>query len=509
VERFDGMFAYAIWDRAEGSLFAARDRFGEKPLFYRHAPGREFRFASEIQALVPPGSGLGRPREEVLFRFLAYGHAGTTDATFLEGIEQVPPAHAITLRGGRLERRRWWSLPEEPEPFRGGEAEAAERLRALLEDAVRLRLRSDVPVGTSLSGGLDSSAVACSVARLAAGGGARGPARRAAFSSVFPGHAVDEGRWVDEVAGAAGLESHRTTPTPGGLLDDLPRLTVAQGEPAGGPSVHAQWCVMRLARERGVTVLLDGQGADEVFGGYHFLFGDAWWPLLRGGRLGALRAEMKAYDALHGAGGARRILGAAARSRRPRWASALKGGPSLPWLAPDFARRAARPLPPRPQDLRGSLRECLATRMLPHLLRHADRSSMAFSREVRLPFLDHRIVAFADALPDGMRMGGGTTKRVLREAIRGLVPEAVRTRRDKVGFAVPEEEWIGGPLAPAFREVFRSARFRERGILEPARVEAALDGAAAGDGAEAGIAWRAFAAEAWLRAFADGPGGRG
>jgi len=515
VERFNGMFAFAIWDVRERTLFLARDRFGEKPLFYRHRPGREFRFASEAKALVPPGSGAGRARPEVLFRFLAYGHAGTTAETFFEGVEQVPPGHTLTLTDGEIALRRYWALPEGTDgAAKGGphhssdETGSIEQLAALLEDAVRIRLRSDVPVGTSLSGGIDSSTVASLVARLRAKGEGGGAAQRqAGFSACFPGSPVDESRWIDVVAGAAGIESHRVVPTAEGFLEDFPRVVLAQEEPVGGPSIYAQWKVMELARSEGVTVLLDGQGADEVFAGYHFFYGDLWWSGLRAGRVGEVRRGMREFDAGHGKGAARRILMPALRSRAPRWLRAAKGGPSFPWLARDFVRAAARPLPPRPGDLRASLRESQGARMLPHLLRHADRNSMAFSREVRLPFLDHRVVEFVDALPDGMKLRGPVTKWVLRETIRGLVPEEVRARRDKIAFAVPFRSWMRGTLLPAVRETLGSRSFRERGVFDAAGVAGLLRRFEEGDEATADTLWHLFAAEHWMRAFCDGKAG--
>jgi asparagine synthase (glutamine-hydrolysing) len=509
LPRLNGMFAFAVWDAKDRVLFLARDRFGEKPLFYRYEPGRDFRFASELKALVPPGAGKGRPDEHALFRFLAFGYAGTTEGTFFEGIRQVPPAHGMTLRDGRLEVRSYWSLPGRTLAPEGGEQAWVERVAALLEDSVRIRLRSDVPVGTSLSGGIDSSSIVGIVGRLLKAGRAEETTRRATFSAAFPGTSVDETRYADLAATAAGAEAHRIQPGGDECLRDLPRLIEVQDVPLSGPSVYAQWRVMGLARDHGVVVLLDGQGADELFAGYHFFFQDLWWSLLRTGRVSALQSEMKAYDADHGAGKARRLLHAALRARSPRWLRILKGGPDLPWLSKDFVRRAFRPLPPCPSGLRESLRECQGWRMLPHLLRYADRNSMAFSREVRLPFLDHRLVEFVDAMPDSSKLRGGTTKWALREAIRGVVPEEIRTRKDKIGFAVPFLEWMRGSLDGGIREILESRRFRERGIFDVPFLRGARELMLAGEDRWADVLWNVLVAELWMRAFVDGPGGRG
>ncbi len=508
VERFNGMFAFALWDREERLLFAARDRFGEKPFHYRFEPGRRFAFASEPKALFAAGVIRPAPRRDVLFRFLAYRQTGTASETFYEGVEQIPPAHALTLRNGRLELRRYWTLSDDPAPPAGSEEDQVARVRDLLEDASRIRLRSDVPVGTCLSGGLDSSTIVAMVAGALRGGATAGSAtRQATFTACFPGSPADETPFVDEVVAATGVESHRVEPSPAAMLEELPRLLRAQEEPFSGPSIYAEWKVMELARSRGVVVLLNGQGGDEVFAGYPFFFGDLWWSLLAAGRVGDLRREMREFAAVHGRGSARALLSPAMRSRMPHWIRRAKGGPDLPWLDPGFVRENAVAHPARPRDLRESLRESRSFRMLPHLLRQADRSSMAFSREARLPLLDHRLVEYVDALPDRMKLRGGETKRALREAIRGIVPERVRIRTDKVGFGLPMAAWLRGSCLPAIRETFGSRGFRERGLFDPAGAAAALDRLAAGDDGAAGPVWSCFLAEQWMCVCVDGRAG--
>jgi asparagine synthase (glutamine-hydrolysing) len=509
VERFNGMFSFALWDRKERTLFAARDRFGEKPFFYRLTPGREFRFASEIKALFLEGDPPPRPRLAILHRFLAHDrYWQRLDETFYEGIALLPPAHTLLLRDGRLEVRRYWGLPEEPAAPGGTEGEQVARVRDLLEDSVRIRMRSDVPLGTCLSGGLDSSTVVAMVSRLLARGADPGSSpRRATFSACFPDNPADETPFIDDVVAATGVETHRTFPSPEGMVEDLPRLMHALDEPFSGPPIYAEWKVFELAKKRGVTVLLNGQGGDEVFAGYHFFFGDLWWSLLRQGRLAALRREMKEYDALHGAGAARRILRPALRERVPRWARRLRGGGGVLWLTEEFRRTTAEGAPPPPSGLRTSLRESQYLRMLPHLLRQGDRIGMAFSREARLPFLDHRLVEFLHSLPDPMKLRGGTTKWALREAIRGLVPESVRNRHDKVGFAVPKAAWLRGALHEVLNDTLLSKRVEERGIFEPKWIRFNLDRLDRGDDMAAGPLWKAFLGETWLRVCIDARGG--
>ena len=515
LRRLNGMFAFVLWDRKERRLFAARDRFGEKPLFYRHEPGRGFWFASEPKAIFAAGVMAARPRRDLLFRFLAYQQTGTRDDSFYEGLSQVPPAHALTLADGRLTVAPYWSLPERPEPPAGDEAAQVAGIRELLEDSVRIRMRSDVPLGTCLSGGMDSSSIVALVSGFlregAAGAtgatgatGAAGAPPQETFTAAFPGSPSDETRFVDEVVRATGVASHRVEPTAAGLLADLPRLLDAQEEPFSGPTIYAEWKVMELAKEHGVTVLLNVHGRDEVFAGYPHCFGDLWWSLLAAGRVGEARREMAAYAALHGRGTARGILAPEIRARAPRWLRRLKGGPDLPHLDAGFVRAEERAHPPRPAGLRWGLRDAQSFRMLPHLLRQADRSSMAFSREARLPILDHRLVEAVDALPDRMKLRGGVSKWVLREAARGLLPESIRDRHDKVGFGLPTERWLREGCMEAVHDTFASRSFRERGFFDTDGARAAADRLAAGDGSAVAAVWNSFLGEQWLRRCVDG-----
>jgi len=503
VERFNGMFAFALWDRMERSLFAARDRFGEKPFFYRLIPGKEFRFASEIKAFFLRGDPPPRPRGNVLFRFLAPGHSWQEEETYYEDISHLPPGHVLQVKDGRLAVRKYWSLPDEPEPSPGTEEEQTARVAELLEDSVRIRMRSDVALGTCLSGGLDSSSVVSLVARLLLNGADKTSLpRRATFSACFPEAPNDETRFIDDVVRDSGVESHRVFPTPAGMASDLPRLMQAQDEPFSGPSIYAEYKVFELAREAGVTVLLNGQGGDEVFAGYHIFFGDLWWSLLARGRIISLRREMAAYESLHGNGTARAILRAAIRARVPAGLRTLRDR-GADWLTKDFRKTAEEQQPPPARNLALSMREHQYLRMMPHLLRQADRSSMAFSRETRLPLLDHRLAEYLHALPDRMKLRGGTTKFVLREAIRGLVPESVRTRHDKVGFAVPRGTWLRGAIWDQVRSSLVSRRVKERGIFDPKAVLFHIARIERGDDTAAGLIWSLFLAETWLRVCID------
>jgi len=496
LPRLNGMFAFAVWDAERRTLTAACDAFGEKPLYWAQPPGEAGRlvFASDVRALLQAAPALRAPRADALGPYLARGLMPPVDESFFAGVRRLPGAHLLRWRAGRVETASWWRPSRVAVPARYEDAVA--ELRGVLSDSIRLRLRSDVPVGTSLSGGVDSSAIVGLAGRLA------GEHRRHAFTARFPGFERDEWSYAHAVAEAAGVvEHHAVEPTADELLDDLDALVRAHEEPVGSSSVYAQYRVMRAASAAGVTVLLDGQGADELFGGYR---GANGWALRAGGprtMAGALRRGGEERRALLVALGAERLPRALAARWRRRAASpyahaavvedAIRlDAPAVAW---------ARPRGPLVREL---ARQAFHTSM-PALLRYADRNSMAHSREVRLPFLDRRVAELALSMPPAFLYADGTTKRVLRDAVRDLVPPQVLARRDKVGFETPEARWLATPQAVALvGEVVldRGARCGE--LVDRAALEADVR---AGRWRDPNGAWRALDLELWLRAFADVP----
>jgi asparagine synthase (glutamine-hydrolysing) len=451
--RLNGMFAFGLYDAKERRLFCVRDRFGVKPLHYVAAGGL-FAFASEVKGLLAHPRVTRRPDEAALARFLGRGAVDEGSDTFVEGIRRVQAGHLleVAVPQGHVVERRWYSLPEA-----GDEPGSGDALRALLEDAVRLRLRSDVPVGTCLSGGLDSSSIVALTARLRSPEAVNG---RLSFSVVYGEPGLDESAYIDAVVGTTGVEARRTTPTAAEVAEDLPAVARHQDEPFPSLGVYSQWRVMRLAREAGVTVLLDGQGADEVLAGYHDQLGPylaefarrrglvAAWE--RAGRLAEHTARRRSWlialAAYHGLPlpAAARSWAAARLATQPLVPASLLADPALAHL--DGVARH-RPRPSLAEELRADVQEV----SLPALLRYEDRNSMAFSIEARTPFLDYRLVEAARRWRADDLLAGGWTKGVLREAVRGLVPETVRLRREKLGFATPETRWLA-EMAPRVRE---------------------------------------------------------
>jgi asparagine synthase (glutamine-hydrolysing)/UDP-N-acetylglucosamine 2-epimerase len=433
LAHLNGMFAFAVWDSRRGELFAARDRFGEKP-FYYCATADAWLFASEIKALLAYPGAPRRCNLAVLRPFLETGQLPDgTQETFFAGIHQLPAAHALTLRPGESPRfERYWDLDPSATVEYANDADYAEALRHLLTDSVRCRLRSDVPVGSCLSGGLDSSSVVGLIATLPNGDG---PARQTTFSARYADAATDEGPYIRAVVAQAGVEAHEVWPSANGLADEVERWTWHQEEPCPTTSAYAQWKVMQLARQQGVAVLLDGQGADEILAGYQPpAYGYRYAGLLRQGRVGELVREFSSFQRRHGRlTPAVRYLGVALlpdsvrgglRARHHRGQALLAG--DLRTTAPAESGRVRGPAFRTP--LKTQLYEQLTRTSLPGLLRFADRNSMAFSVEVRLPFLDHRLVEFAFAVPERVLVSGGLTKVLLREAMRPVLPPADRPR---------------------------------------------------------------------------------
>jgi asparagine synthase (glutamine-hydrolysing) len=490
LARFNGMWAFALWDSRKQELFCARDRFGIKPFYYTRA-GDTILFASEIKALLAhPGVGR-RPDEALLLTFLAWGVLDHTGGTLFDGIHQLQPAHRITFsRSGEAAAERYWDVVMNPEPGRPwpeGDEKAAEAFRDLLADALRVHLRSDVPVGTCLSGGIDSSSLAIMINRLIR---AEAPPsigdRQKTFSIVFRDPRYSEAEFIDQVVADAGVDAKRITVEPGEVLRDLPRLLALQDEPFGSLSIYAQYRVMELA-SRSVKVVLDGQGADEQLGGYLAYQGSYLSGLLRRMHLSTALSELAGSYRHHS--GFFREAASQVLARRER-RSVLRGE------IPAVSRYT------------GSLDEVLKRELLSTnltaLLHWEDRSSMAFSIEARVPFLDHRVVEFLAALPLRQKIRNGVTKYILRKATRGLIPEAIRCRMDKMGFVTPEEVWMKESLRPFVLQVLTSASFRARKYWDADQVLASYTAYLEGRSAYSPEIWRIACTELWLRMMFDG-----
>jgi asparagine synthase (glutamine-hydrolysing) len=462
LPRLVGMFAFALYDKTERTLTLARDAFGIKPLFYRQQ-GQTFDFASEVPALIALSSTPPKLDQYQAWNYLQHGAYDQNAGTFYEGIRHLPPGHwmQINLENGRSvgPTRWWWPSIEENKNI--SFQEAASHLRELFLKSVRLHLRSDVPLGAALSGGVDSSAVVCAMRHLEP----EMPIHT--FTYVARGTAVDEEPWADIVNQHVGAIAHKVVVDLGDLLADMDDMIGCQGEPFGSTSIYAQYRVFRKVREEGVVVTLDGQGADEMlagYGGYPIRLFESLTELKDS--IG-LEAFFKTWAEFKGQGSRKgwkkwirkltpswlkRLRRKVFRKDRPAWVRFIpkKSGSGQEYSI--FPKRDPREGFGR--RLVEELRENLAGKGLAALLRHGDRNSMRFSVESRVPFLTTEIAEFLLTLPEQYILStDGETKSVFRAALRGIVPDAILDRRDKIGFETPErsilqsnrdkvEEWL-------------------------------------------------------------------
>jgi asparagine synthase (glutamine-hydrolysing) len=497
LQHLNGMFAFAIWDESRQELFAARDRFGEKPFFYYLDREREFlALGSEIKTLIAGRFFSPCANSSAVYGYLVNREMNSGTETMFAGVSSLPAAHAMRFswRDRSFKIWRYWDLDPNREIRMSDSGQYAEQFLEMLSESVRIRQRSDVPVGSSLSGGLDSSTIVGLVARN------RGDGRQDTFSARFSDPVFDEGKYIESMTRWANVNGHFVYPDAVRLPEEMESLTWHQDEPFYSSSIYAGWCVMRLAKECGVTVLLDGQGGDECLAGYHSYFAAYYLYLLKHFRFLEGMASVKSYLSDHG----KRHLPVVISSFLPiKVRSALIERRIPRGVRQEFKRKWHR-LPVRiarkfHDDLHQSLYETLTQTILPQLLRYADRNSMAFSREVRLPFLDHRLVEFAFAIPISQKIDRSTTKVVLRNAIRGIVPEEIRNRKDKLGFAPPEASWLSGPLRGWIEEIFSSPEFRQREWLEPIVVDSVLRRFLSGETWLYTSIWRWLSLEMWAR----------
>jgi|CXWK01.1.fsa_nt_gi asparagine synthase (glutamine-hydrolysing) len=508
LSRFNGMFAFALYDSTTGMLFCARDRYGEKPFLFGW--GRDcFVFASEYKAVLQHPA-LSMDIDEWRLLRAAYNASTGLDAdrqTVFNDVQQLLPGEAMLVDVHTLQQRVWtyWQVKPGAARIVTDEREVFAEFRDLLIDSVRLRLRSDVPVGSCLSGGLDSSAIVCIVRNLL---GEDAPYNT--FTGRFPGTSADEWTYAQQIIDAAGVTSHTVTPTVDRFLEELPRFMWLNELPVSSSSQFAQWCVFDLARAQGVTVLLDGQGADESLGGYEQYFAVYLEALRECGDIDRLHRELPLIRQRYPL-----ALAPAGRGLRDRLPFTLRhwlsnhtstGTSLLYGLRPGAAQRVARENDAPRRDGFDPLGSVLLQesfgRFLTTLLRYGDRNSMAHSREVRLPFCDHRIAEFVFRLPPHLLMGEVQTKRLLRESMCGILPESIRTRWNKQGFRPPQDLWFQAPaFADRVRESLDAACGRVGSPWLPQWWGRALARVRAGEPSLSWVVWQPFIIEQWRQHF--------
>ena len=507
VERFVGMWAFALYDASEQRLLLSRDRLGVKPLYLHHTRERLV-FASEMKAIVAYLRAMGEPvqaNEPSIATYVATGLVDGLEQTFFEDVHRFPAASNATIKTDVLTMRRYWDLPSRAATVRTGLNGTADDpwpvLRNALDEAVRVHLRSDVPLGVCLSGGLDSSAIV--------GLASRHMPKVKTFTIYFgDGPDYDEREHAHAIVDAFDAQAWERCVEPDQLVDDLRKIVWHLDEPSLALGVYPQWQVMSLAREAGVKVVLDGQGGDEVFAGYGNYAPQHLYGLL-GSDLLRFPVETFALARNQGIAQARSAAGSALamRLRKPPLPS-VDTKPDAALLAPELRRMADVThdewrLWPRVFDswLNNVLYWELTRTRLPALLRYEDRLSMAFSIESRVPFLDHRLVELAFALPDAVKRSAGWSKYGLRRALDGLLPPSVVWRRDKKGFPTPVGNWLRDSRGSAALDLLRDPERRTRQIFPQAALDSFIREHTTRRADRSWQLWRALSTELWMDAF--------
>lgn len=491
--KFNGMWSFVIYNKSEKSIFASRDRFGVKP-FYYYSDNDIFIFASEIQPILKVLPVKPRPDYQTIFDYLVFNRTDQTDITFFSGIRKLQHGHKLSLHNFNVEICKWYDLRSSlKEPF-----SSPEEYREMLTSSIKLRLRSDVPVGVCLSGGLDSSSIVSLLLNKFKKRDLN------TFSAIYQkGQRGDESEYISEYRD---LISNRffITPTGDSLYTDLQSFITAHGEPVPTTSPYAQFKVMQLAKGN-VVVTLDGQGADEQLAGYHYFFGLYFKDLLRHRKLSLLSKEIRSYHKLHHS-----------------WTGLMS---FLFFLLPEGLKTDVRILGKKSLQYEfvkkykksnsvsaniyssESLNESLLDHFefkLEHLLKWEDRNSMWFSLEARVPFLDYRLVEKTLPLNGEWLIKNGINKTILREAMKDILPEKIRTRNDKIGFSTPQDEWFKNDLiVDLFKDIIHSDSFRSRGIFNQGKALVILNKHISGQTNASSEIWKWINLELWFRNFID------
>lgn len=495
VERLDGMFSFALWDRPRRRLVAARDRMGIKP-FYYWWDGSMFVFASEIKAILRhPGVSI-TPNLDAIQQYLLFSH-DYDDSTWFAGVRKLPPATCLVLSEDGLELSPYWDLRFEAD-HSTSEAEFSGQLRETVLAAMHQHLRSDVPIGCHLSGGIDSSSIVAMAARE------QGPGLHTFSSAFTDAPQFDERRYIDIVASQFGTRHHVVLPAANDLPRLLPRLIWLLDEPVIGPAVLPMYRINEMVSTTEVKVVCGGQGADELFGGYPYFYLHAARNVTR-----ALAARTANRPPL---GEILRVpqyywQGNAARWLVGRWSH----GARIEWLRGQGTYREA--LARRYRELTSGLDALPAferathlavKHYLPGLLHQEDRMSMAWAIESRVPLLDHRIVELAARMPSWVKVRRGVSKSILRSAMRGITPDTILDRRDKMGFPVPIGPWFRRELSEWVAGVLLSDRLAAAELIDPAGVREVFQLHASGTADQSQTIWKMLNLELWYRGVRDG-----
>ena len=508
LSHFNGMWAFALYDTKNKSIFCSRDRFGIKP-FYYSVNEQTLTFASEIKALLKAGIK-AEPGEQQIFRYLALGQIDVDDKTLFDNILQLPPAHSLIYKNGQIKVSKFWHLEDkkniadlsvEPEMI-------LQQFRELFFNAIDIRLRSDVPIGALLSGGLDSSAIVSVINMLIRGKNI--PLDITTFTASYDEKSIDESHYAAAVIQKTGIRNVLVYPNKEGKLwQDIEKVIYHQDEPPLTMTAFAHWYLMEEIHKQNIKVIISGQGADEMMAGYVEQFSGFFLSdILLHGSFGQFFHEISklhdksllSYKIIL----AQLVKAFLSRKIANIFKSLLREK-AVQHLAYDFVKSHWHSFSPEPKmkhcsRLNQQLHRSFMVESLPRILHYEDRNSMAFSIEQRVPFLDYRLVEFIFSLSNRQKMGDGIGKVILRRALKGIMPETITNRYSKLGFTVPQKRWIE-EMDNYVNDLFSSAGFKQRGYWNPEKIKKLYRDCRKKGSRMDIFLWRVIACETWYSIF--------
>ncbi len=490
-DMFNGMWAFCIYDKRNQELILSRDRFGIKPLYYSFQDGRLI-FSSMISAILA-ADVKKTPNQKAIMEFLAYNLEDHSDYTFFEDIHSLLPGSCIKydLKTKKLDIDKWY-VPKAREDV------SVKGIRESFVESVKSQTVADVPIGSCLSGGIDSSSIVCTLDKFL-------PYKFFTFSFIAPGHSIDESKYIKEVGRGTKTDQFFTQITEDDFLSEFPDFVKALEEPVLGLSPYAQYRVMKLAHQEGAKVLLDGQGGDEIFAGYIYYFSYLFYDLLKKKKFLSLAKEMFLYLRNF-----KRLMpfGLFAFMVMPNWLkNSLWKGVVNKWINHNLLEQlCGRGSDPRWQGMGfdEAMKLTLFSTAIPHLLRWEDKSAMRWSIESRVPFLDLHLVENALSVGMGQKLQDGKTKVIFKEAVEDILPEMIKNRKDKIGFGTPVDEFFRKPkLVDYCKEIIYSDRFKHRPYWNWSKVEKMFTKHIQQKGNYGREIWKWLNVEVWLRIFFD------
>ncbi|MDH5716668.1 MAG: asparagine synthase (glutamine-hydrolyzing) [Spirochaetia bacterium] len=503
LSKFNGMFAFVIYDRTKNIFFAARDRYGVKPLYYRKTVDGILSFASEIKQFTVLDDWKAVLNLQAAYDFLNWGLTNHEEETFFDGVNRLMPGHYLTyeIRSEKVKIEPWYTLPQKT--IKRDFDNAVSQFQKLFKDSVALRLRSDVPVGSCLSGGLDSSAIVCIIHALRSGNNER----QLTFSACSKYPEFDEKEYIDEVVKKTNVDAHFIYPELNDLLNELDNVIWHQDEPFGTTSIFAQWKVFQLSSKNKIKVMLDGQGADEILGGYYNYYIKNFVDLIKRFSFRRLFIEImaaKKYQRINSA--IRSIL----NEILPFWMRSFMRKifktpvKKVEWI--DLKNKKIKLFDPHYYQTYGTTSFYrfsflqISKINLPQLLHFEDRNSMAHSIEARTPFLDYRLLEYTLSLQNSYKIKNGITKKILRESLKNILPLKIYNRTSKLGFATPEAKWVIEENPKLFKKLVKESISLTNGFLNDKAEKKAyeiIDGKVTYNS----FVWRVIVFGLWIKRF--------